>query len=150
MIRTIASGVLFVVLALASTFGGVYYKTHANAPPDAGHATAKKQFKKVKPISVPVIRDGELKGYVSAEFSYLLAQKEGHGDDADPESYILDEAFRQIYSNNDLDFSNIEKIDIVALTKQITANVNTRFGEPVVEETMIRNLNFVAREDLPH
>lgn len=148
--RSMITGVIFVLLTLASTFGGMYLRTLESAPAHEGKAEVKKVFKKLKPVSVPVIRDGELKGYVSAEFSYALAAKEGHGEEIDPESYILDEAFRQIYANNDLDFTHIEKIDIVALTKSLTDRVNERLGHPLVQEITVRNLSLVSRDELPH
>jgi len=160
MMRSILIGIWVCLVSLAGTYGGAYWKSHHNAAQTAAQEPPKKlEVKKVRPITVPVIADGVLKGYVSGEFSYLAEAPDkhggGHGDAGakevvDPESYFMDETFRLIYAENKLDFTHIEKIDLAALTQRITAKVNERLGAPIVKETLVRNLSFVPREDLPH
>jgi len=152
MIRSLMIGLWCGIVALGATYGGAWWQGHrAQGGAEAAHPV-KTEVKKVKPISVPVISGGELKGYVSVEFNFITEAGEGHGktDDSDPEVFVMDEAFRIIYSDTKIDFARMEKVDIDRLTKQITENVNGRLGSNKVKETLIKNLSFVPKEDIPH
>lgn len=151
MIRTLLVGLWCGVVALASTYGGAYWQEHRASTPAASEAPVKTELKKVKPISVPVISNGALKGYVSVEFMFVMEAGEGHGGGGlDPEGFLMDEAFRLIYSDTRIDFAKLEKMDIDSLTKQITANVNARLGANRIKETLVKNLTFVPKDEIPH
>jgi hypothetical protein len=147
-VQTLLIGLWICFVSLASTYAGAYLKTHPFAVFSKGSHGL--EIRRVKPITVPIISGGTLKGYVSAEFSFLkddLHKREGA---LDPESYFMDEAFRLIYSDNTIDFNNIEKFDLAGLTKKITERVNERLGRAVVKETLVKSFAFVPREDVPH
>jgi hypothetical protein len=151
MVRTSLLGLWCGLVALASTYGGVYWQEHRGDSAVAAVHPVKTEVKKVKPISVPVISGGMLKGYVSVEFMFVMEASDSHeSNQVDPEGFLMDEAFRLIYSDNKIDFSKLEKVDIDALTKQITENVNSRLGGKRIKETLVKNLTFVPREDIPH
>jgi hypothetical protein len=164
MMRSVLIGIWVCIVSLAGAWGGAYWKSHQGAASEQQDAPKKLETKKVKPITVPVIADGVLKGYVSGEFSFVVEAADKHGGahagagdkDAsvkapeDPESYFMDETFRLLYAENKLDFTHIEKIDLAALTHRITAKVNERLGAPIVKETLLRNFAFVPKDDLPH
>lgn len=148
MLRTLFIGLWVCIVSLGSTYGGAYWRTRQSAAPAEEHAE-KLDVRKLKPLTVPVIAGGLLKGYVSAEFTMVAPQADKHDPGLDPESFFLDEAFRLIYAETKIDFTDVQKADLNALTKQITANVNQRMGKVVVKETLLRNFTFVAREDMP-
>lgn len=161
MLRLLVIGIWTCAVTLASTYGAAYWKKNRTSSPADAHVE-KLEVKKVKPISVPIISEGVLKGYISAEFAYVVEASGsfhggGHGEVAsggggavDPDSYVMDEAFRRIYADNSLDFRHIEKFDLNAFTKQVTARVNERLGASIVKETLVKSFAFVAREDIPH
>ncbi len=160
MLRLLLIGVWTCAVTLASTYGAAYWKSHRSAPTPEAHVE-KLEVRKVKPITVPVISDGQLKGYISAEFSYVVVATEkahggGHGapaaggDGLDPDSYVMDEAFRRIYADNSLDFRHIEKFDLNSLTHGITRRVNERLGSALIRETLVKSFAFVPKEDIPH
>lgn len=162
MLRLLVIGIWTCAVTLASTYGAAYWKKNRGAP-QAEAQVEKLEVKKVKPISVPIISEGSLKGYISAEFAYVVAASGnghdggGHGESAgatagaiDPDSYVMDEAFRRLYADNNLDFRHIEKFDLNAFTKQVTARVNERLGASIVRETLVKSFAFVPKEDIPH
>lgn len=150
MARILFIGLWVLVVALASTYGGSFMKSRRAAAPAEAHQV-KLEVKKVRPITVPVIGGGALKGYVAADLSLVMEAADKHGGDAgiDPESFVMDEAFRIIYSESKTDFTHIEKVDVDALTKQITERVNARLGVARIKETLVKGLTFVPKEDLP-
>lgn len=147
MFRTLLVGLWACFVTLGATYGGAYWRMRPSAESADGHAEKLNEHK-IKPITVPIIAGGVLKGYVSAEFTIIGPVADKHDSGIDPKSFFMDEAFRLIYAENKIDFSNIQKSDLNALTSQITANVNQRMGKPVVKETLVHNLTFIAREDV--
>lgn len=149
MFRSLFLGLWVCAVSLGATYGGVYWKSRQTGATTADHAE-KLEVKKMKPLTVPIIAGGVLKGYISAEFSFLVGATDKHDNGGpDPESYFLDEAFRLIYAETKADFTHVDKPDLNALTAQITKNINKRLGAPVVKETLVKNFAFVAREDMP-
>lgn len=148
MIRLIIVGVWIVGATLGATYGGAYWRAHANST-NKSESNPKLAVHTMKVLTVPIIENGRLSGYVSAEFSVVGAAHDPHGEGLDPESFILDEAFRMIYSNKKFDFTNIQKSDLSELTREIVEKVNARIGKSVVKEILVRNFNFIAREDVP-
>jgi hypothetical protein len=147
--KTLLIGVWACGVTLAATFGGAYWRAKP-AKDAAGQHEEATQTRPVKPVTVPVIIDGVLKGYVSAEFTIVtVAAADGHGAGVDPESFFIDEAFRLIYADTKTDFAHIQKADLAALTRQLTSNINQRLGKTVVKETLVKSVTFVAREDIP-
>jgi hypothetical protein len=148
MLRSIAFGLWVCLVSLASTYGGAYWNSHRSLATAGGEAPDKIEVRRVKPITVPVISGGELRGYVSGEFSIAVAASDKRGHDQQAESYVMDEAFRLLYSDNNLDFGAIEKIDLNALTKQITKNANERLRSEMVKETLVKSFTFTPKDDL--
>ncbi len=154
MIRILFVGVWVLAVALGATYGGAAYHAQKAAEPKEP-APAKLQVVRVRPVTVPVIVGGVLKGYVSAELAFVreAVEKDKHGAAAaaaiDPESFIMDETFRVIYGENKVDFSHIEKVDLDALTKQIATRVNARLADSPVKEILIKGLAFIPKEDIP-
>ncbi len=148
MIRNLLVGLWACTVTLAATLGGAYWREQPKASGSNEHKP-KVQVEQIAPITVPIIDRGVVTGYVSAEFSIIATKGEAHGGSPlEPESFFMDEAFRLIYSDNKTDFSNIQKVDLDALTAKITANVNKRMGRPAVQETLMRSFNFVPREEI--
>jgi len=142
-------GVWACLVTLAATYGGSHWRSRPGEAEDSGHTQAL-QVRAIKPVTVPIIANGVLKGYVSAEFNLVGAKADAHGGaDLDPESFVMDEAFRLIYGETKIDFTHMEKADLTVLTSQLTANVNRRMGRDVVKETLVKNFHFVARDDIP-
>lgn len=151
MIWTLFIGLWCGLVALGSTYAGAYWQQYkSQAPAEAAHA-GKTEVRKVKPISVPVISDGVLKGYVSVEFGFVFEKGDAHGgSEMDPEGFLMDEAFRLIYSDAKINFAKLDRVDLETLTRQITERVNARMGSNRIKETLIKNITFVPKEDIPH
>jgi hypothetical protein len=147
VVPAVLTGLWICFVSLASTYAGAYLKLHPFSSDDAKEK--KLAMRKVKPMTIPIVSGGKLKGYISAEFSFLQ-DATVRRNDLDPESYFMDEAFRLIYTDETIDFANIEKFDLSVLAKRITERVNERMGQPILKETLVKNFAFVSKEDAPH
>jgi hypothetical protein len=56
---------------------------------------------------VPIIRDGTVKGYVVAQFSYVVDLAVVKTLPVPPEAIFVDEGFRYIYNDEKIDFTHM-------------------------------------------
>ncbi len=147
MLRTLFICVWIGALSFGSIFAGAYWKRR---PLSSGSEQVKEKLevRKVKPITAPVISGGALTGYVSAELSIVLTEEAAH-DAQDIETYFLDEAFKVIYGENDLDFEHPQKINVDDLTKRMTSKANEKLGYNAIKETLVKDITFIPKESLP-
>jgi len=149
MIKLIASCAWVCLLTAGASFATVSMKLDhqaaaASVSDSSGEAA---EYKKLPVINVPMIADGAVQGYVVAELGYTYNQalmKEA----VPPDVYLLDEAFRKIYSDTTLDFRHLEKYDVDGLTKDLAQKVNQRLHANVVKDVLLQELNFFPKSDI--
>jgi hypothetical protein len=147
MIRIILSGLWVCVATLVSSYVAVSWQAHS-APGSAEHSavTSKIENIKTRMISVPIIADGAVQGYVVAQFSFNTNVDVLKALPFKPEDVLVDEAFKTVYAGEGLDFRKLKKQDLPNLSKKIAENINKRFGNKLVEETLIQELNYMTKE----
>jgi hypothetical protein len=102
---------------------------------------------RTKMISVPIIAEGAIQGYVIAQFIFSIDAKQLKQLSIRPEAILLDEAFKVIYAGEAIDFRNIKKQDLPAMLKSINEGVNKRFGSQIVESVLIQELNYISKAE---
>jgi hypothetical protein len=148
MIRLILSGLWVCLVTLASTYAAVSWL--APRPPEAETQIQKLngglESVKTRMISVPVIGEGTIHGYVTAQFVFTVDGKAMKHLAVKPDAFLLDEAFKAIYGGDSVDFRHFTKRDLQALSKQIGDNVNRRLGARLVEDVLVQELNYIAKD----
>lgn len=155
MIKLIIAGLWVCLVTLGSAYGAVYWQTAQHPPThesaqksnDHGHgASGGKETLKTRMISVPVIADGAVQGYVMAQFVFVADSKAMKEMAVKPDLFLLDEAFKTIYSGEAGDFRKLKKQDLGVLVKKIGENANKRMGVNVVEDVLIQELNYIPKD----
>ena len=143
----IYTGVWACSATLAATYGGFYYRTH---PAQSSVTLSVNHIKPrdLKTITVPIIRNGQIRGYITAEFSIIGQSSEPHEQSPDIDSYVLDEAYRLIYSEADVDFDFIRQTDLARLTSDIKSRVNSRLGKEALQDVLVSSFHYVSSEDV--
>ena len=148
MIRLILSGLWVCLVTLASTYAAVSWLA-PRAPEGETHIQKLNgglESVKTRMISVPVISEGAVHGYVLAQFVFTVDGKAMKHLVVKPDVFLLDEAFKAIYGGESVDFRHFTKRDLQALSKQIGDNVNKRLGARLVEDVLVQELNYVAKD----
>ncbi len=147
ILKIVALALWLCASVVASGYAVVAWQLAQN--PGSNGTEAKKATDYVKPrsVSVPVILNGSIQGYVIAQFVFRVdvAAVKSFGQKPDP--IFADEAFRSLYAVEGLDLTNLRKQDIAALTKDMAARLNKRLGLEMVREVLLQELNYVAREE---
>ncbi|WP_395664294.1 hypothetical protein [Methylocella sp.] len=145
MIKLAAAAFWMIIVMVASTYVGATWKFGADSSkPDK---PAKVEQRKTEPVSVPIIADGSVAGYVVAKFSYLVDSDAVKKLPTPPDAFITDEAFRRLYVDK-VDFAHLEKYDIAGLTSSLIAKVNQRLGSDVVKDVLVEQFTFVPKTEI--
>jgi hypothetical protein len=147
MIKLFLVGIWVCAVTLASGYAAVWWQT----PPPVVAAGQEKPFSsveaiKTRMISVPMIAEGAVHGYVMVQFTFMADARVVKALSVKPEVVFLDEAFKSIYAVENIDFRNIRKQDLPGLSKRIVESINKRFGSRILEDALIMELNYISKD----
>jgi hypothetical protein len=135
------------VTALSSYAATFWYKQDANESPGE-KLFGGLQSVQTNIISVPVIADGAVQGYVLAQFTFTIKSDVMKRMSVKPDIFLLDAAFRSIYSADAAELRGARKQDLQVMTAAIKSRVNERFGKDLVEDLLIEKFTFVPKDEV--
>jgi hypothetical protein len=151
MIKSILIGVwVCAATMIAAYLGASWQKPAVAATEKPEHSPHSKDLTLVRTrmISVPVVADGAIRGYVVAQFAFTASASHMKHMSVKPDLYVLDEAFQLIFSGEMIDFRHFKKQDLPALGRKIVENVNKRLGARVIEDVLVQELNYVPKDKI--
>lgn len=98
--------------------------------------------------SVPIIRGGDVSGYVILQLSFAADRALLDDKKLDPMPYIKDAAYRVVFTSSEIDFRHLRSGDLDKLTDGIASEANRRLGANIVRQVLFQQLNFVKKEDI--
>jgi hypothetical protein len=146
MIKMLVSGVWVCVVTLASAYAAFTWQTSARSEHGSKVFGSGLETVRTRMISVPVIIDGAIQGYVMAQLIFTIDSKTLKDMPIKPDIYLLDEAFKTIYGEGTIDFRQAKKADLGALSKKIADSANKRFGSRLVEDVLIQEMNYLSKD----
>jgi hypothetical protein len=146
--KLVLIGLWACLVTLASSYGATYWKSAHEKTASPESSILDLEYKKTKEFNVPKITDGVVQGYIVVKLSYSLIPGAAKGLPDAPEAYLLDEAFRIVYSDDSIDFSNLKKYDLPKMTKTLVQNVNARMNSPIIKDVLIQEFDYVTKSDL--
>ena len=148
MIKVLLVGVWVCVVAMGSTYASVVW--HASRPPplegdrpDEGLETLKTRL-----ISVPVIAEGAIHGYMMAQFAFTIEGKTLKQMAVKPDAFLIDEAFKILYGSNLFDARQVKPEELAAVSKMIMDNTNRRLGGSVVRDVLIQEFTYLSKDQV--
>jgi hypothetical protein len=149
MIRIVLTGLWASMITVMAGYAAAYWQ--AGAPPPAPKEPYLEglEFRKLPPITVPMIEDGAVEGYVLAKLVYTADAAHLRAFKLDPEAFIVDEAFSEIYVNGKLTAGSLRKYDLDRLLEDVKQNVNKRIGSELVQEVLVEEINYAGPQSEP-
>ncbi|MYZ46953.1 hypothetical protein E4O86_04415 [Rhizobiales bacterium L72] len=147
--RLVATGLWICLVTLAASYAAMEWKLGAEARAETGGAAQHLALEKTRPISVPIIADGALQGYVVASFTVTLDSERSASLPVPSLAFVTDEAFRAIYADPTLDFRHLDRYDLAALTRRIAESVNARLAAEIVADVLVEEFNYVPASAVP-
>ena len=138
-------GLWVLAVALGTSYAVAIVETPAR--PDPSSAKAALDVQKTRVINVPMIAGGAVRGFIVAQFGYTVEAAQAKALSVSPDAFLLDEAFRAIYTDDKLDFLHLDKYDINGFTGRLVAATNKRLGAPIVHDVLIQDFTFISKEE---
>ncbi len=149
MIKLILAGLWVCLVTLASTYAAISWHTkHAPQQGESQKLFGGLESVRTKMISVPIVGDGGIHGYVMAQFIFTVDAKVMNRMSVKPDVFLLDEAFKAIYGAQNIDFRSFKKQDLAGLSKQIAESVNKRLGLALIDDVLIQELNYIGKDNV--
>ena len=142
--KTFAVGLWVLIVALGTSYAVASLES---APKGSGEAKPVLQLEKTRVINVPMIAGGAVRGFIVAQFGYTVEEAKMKALPVAPDAFLLDEAFRAIYTDDKLDFLHLDKYDINGFTARLIAATNKRLGAEIVHEVLIQDFTFISKEE---
>ena len=106
------------------------------------------QYQKLAPINVPMVADGKVQGYIVAVLVFTADARLMHTLSVPPNAFVVDETFRQIYTDPAIDFKRLSRYNVTQRLAEIRKQVNVRLGSDVVKDVLVEEFNFVAKREV--
>lgn len=149
MIKLIFVGLWACAVSLGSSWAVMAWKTSQSAA--AAHQSDKHsagvEHVRTKMISVPIIAEGAIQGYVVAQLAFNIDANLSKQLTIKPDAILMDEAFKTIYAGETIDFQNLKRQDLPALLKAVGDSANRRLGAPMIQDVLIQELNYVPKAE---
>ena len=147
MLKLAALGIWIILLTAGATFASTYLI------PRGGHSSVPSEDKGVEQISsdlmsVPVIRGGDVVGYIILQLSFAADRSMLEQKKIEPLPFLRDAAFRTIFASTDVDFRRLKAGDLDRLSAAIVDEANSRLGEKLVRQVLLQQVNYVRKEDI--
>lgn len=148
MIRIIAIGLWICAVA----FGSLYFAIqHGSESSDEAVATAGGfgglDYVKTDVISVPIISNGAVAGYVVTQLVYTVDSNIRKKLTVPLEHFISDEIFRKFYGSYS-DTKEVEKVSFEDVRASIITDLNARFPEPVIKDLLVEQFNYISAAEI--
>lgn len=149
MMKVLIAGVWMSVAMLGSGYGTVQYLSAQDASADgADQGFVGLDYETLKPVNVPILYEGLLQGYVVAKLVFTADGQTLRRLPVPPHPFLIDEAFRRLYSDDTLDFRNLERYDLEALTAHLKTQANKRLGRDVIVDVLVEEFNYFDKNDV--
>lgn len=148
MIKIVAIGLWAAVVAILSSHATATLSAGGEVSIVADDSSLKGlEYKKPGPLTVPMISDGHVKGYVIAKIVYTAGAQALHDFPIDPQPFILDAAFRYIYTDGRVEFDQLSKYNLDDITSAIKTTVNNRLGTDLIQDVLIEEISYMPKDD---
>jgi len=147
MIKMIVTGVWVCAVTLVSLYSVMVWQGGKNAAAQPDKFFGGLDYVKTNTVSVPIIDDGQVAGYVLARFVYLADGRKLKQMSVPAELVLISEAFKAIYAGSLRDFKRIEKYDLASLTRKMKDSANKRFETKLIEDVLIESISYVPKEE---
>jgi hypothetical protein len=148
MIRLLLTGLWVCILTAGASYAVAYWKANGGLLAPKDEYLDGLEYQKTRSLSVPMVENGSVQGYIVARFVYTVEAKVLHQLSVPPEPFVVDEAFRKIYADERLDFRKLARYDLAGLTQAIKGRVNERMQADIVQDVLIDDFNYVSKDEL--
>jgi hypothetical protein len=137
-------GLVVVIATLGGSYAAMQFPR--GEPGKTEEAAEKAEVVKLDPVSVPVVREGKIQGYVIGRFAFSASASALRKDKDALILYASESIFRSVYEEEGLDFTALKIVDVDKLIARMLAKANARIGHPTIVQIFVESMNFLAHD----
>ncbi|KQO69550.1 hypothetical protein ASF22_02775 [Methylobacterium sp. Leaf87] len=145
--KTVLTGLWICAVTILSCYGAVTWGSGLFAKKEEPYLEGL-QYQKLPPINVPMVVDGKVQGYIVAVLVFTADARLMHTLPVPPNAFVVDETFRQIYADPQIDFKRLSRYNVTQRLAEVRKAVNARLGADVVKDVLVEEFNFVAKREV--
>lgn len=147
MIKYIVVGAVVVASTLLGSHSAeVLFRGDASGK--ASGAQKKSELMKLDAVSVPVIRNRQLEGYVVIKVILEVDSDEFKKNRVALQAYGTEVTLLTVYEDQDTEFFASKPINFDAITSRIVKRGNSRLGRPVFSAAAVEGIQYIKEADL--
>lgn len=147
MIKPLLLGVWVSGVVFASSYVVADMKASAIAPPqesDSAHIEGI-EYRSLEPLTVPMIGQGEVTGYVVAKLVYTADAQGLASLPIDPGAFVSDAAFRTLYTDARVEFGKVSRQNLADILAMVRTRANERIGLDLIQDVLVEQVDYVDR-----
>jgi flagellar basal body-associated protein FliL len=148
MIKFIVAGLWLCAVTIGAVFYSFSTSSTSAAPEPEPALLGGLDYVKTEVLSVPVLKKGGIVGYFLARFVYTVDPKKMQKLSAPANALIADELYTYLFSNPNIDFTEVASLDIDAMRAGVRDAINKRVGEEFVHDVIIEQIDFLSKEQI--
>ena len=136
---------------LCLTLGFAYFGSKMQREPAAANsqpAADAPTLIALKAMTVPVIANGAMQGYVLAQISVSATPEALKTLPQPADVLIADSVFNTLYAEEQVDFKHLQKQDLSKLSNKILENINAKAGVPLASGVFIQELHYLSKQEV--
>ena len=105
-------------------------------------------YVKTDVLSVPVLRRGGVVGYFLTRLVYTVDPVEIKELSVPPLTLINDQVYTYLFTNPNIDFSQIDTLDLDTFRNGLRDSINKRIGKDMIHDIMIEQIDFLSKSEI--
>lgn len=148
MMRVLFIGLWVCLVTLLASYGGAYWMAGTPSGPAEEPFLAGLEYRRLEPITVPMIIEGTVRGYVVARLVYTADAAALRKLSVDPQIFVTHRAFDEFYTNGRVEFGKLSKYNLAEMMESIKKNSNDGLNGPLVQEVLVDSINYIDKADI--
>ena len=99
-------------------------------------------------LSVPVLHRGGVVGYFLTRLVYTVDPVEIKELSVPAPTLINDQVYTYLFTNPNIDFSQIDTLDLDTFRNGLRDSINKRIGKDMIHDIMIEQIDFLSKQEI--
>ncbi len=149
MVKFLLIGIWTCGLLSVSVFYFVSNQSAENQPVEkVGKYFGGLDYVKLDPVSVTIIRDKEIRGYLIIEAVFTIKQSTKDKLSVPVEFLLQDIIIGTMHGNADIDIFRLERFDVESFRKNLLDKINAKVGDNTIYDILIQKIDFISKDDV--
>jgi hypothetical protein len=149
MIKFLAVGIWTILLLSGSVY--LFYgnkKTSQEELIEKSAYLGKLEVVKLEPMSITIIRQNKLQGYVILDISFTIETSKKAKLSVPAELLLRDVVNSSVFGNTEIDINHLDRFDFKKFKEHVLKKIHNRFGKDYISDVLIERIDFINNDSI--